>query len=144
MTSPPASGSLMESIEEDGGALAAIEDGTFASALADAAYRQSLAVEAGEKVVVGVNRFPAETEPLEVFRVSPDVEASQVAAVRAVRERRDGAAVSAALARLRDDADNGRSVMPSTIDAVKAYATIGEIVAVLKEVHGAWQPSANF
>lgn len=135
---------LMESIEEDGGALAAIEDGTFASALADAAYRQSLAVEAGEKVVVGVNRFPAETEPLEVFRVSPDVEASQVAAVRAVRERRDGAAVSAALARLRDDADNGRSVMPSTIDAVKAYATIGEIVAVLKEVHGAWQPSANF
>lgn len=135
---------LLEEIEQRGGALAAIESGAFADELADAAYRQALAVECGDKVVVGVNRFPAATEPLEVFALDPAVESSQVAAVRAVRERRDGPAVESALAALRAAATAGETVMPATIAAVQAYATVGEIVGVLREVHGAWTPSARF
>lgn len=135
---------LMEEIAAAGGALAAIDSGAFADELAEAAYRHALAVESGTKVVVGVNRFPAPSEPLEVFQLDPSVEQSQRASVAAVRERRDAPAVARALTQLRADAAAGLSVMPATISAVRAYATIGEIVAVLKEVHGAWQPSSRF
>jgi methylmalonyl-CoA mutase N-terminal domain/subunit len=136
--------SLLERIEERGGALAGIDSGQFARDLADAAYEHALAIERGERTVVGVNRFPAESEPLEVFRVDPAVEASQVQAVKEVRASRDGGAVEAALGRLREDVAAGRSVMPATIEAVKAYATIGEIVGVLREAFGPWTPTAAF
>lgn len=136
--------SLMEDIEERGGALEAINSGRFARDLAEAAYRHSQAVESGERVVVGVNRFPSETEPLEVFAIDPGTEQAQVDAVRGLRSTRDQAAVDAALARLAEDVSAGRSVMPATIVAVKAYATLGEVVAVLRERLGSWRPSAEF
>lgn len=136
--------SLMEDIEERGGALEAINSGRFARDLAEAAYRHSQAVESGERVVVGVNRFPSETEPLEVFAIDPGTEQAQVDAVRRLRQTRDQAAVDAALARLAEDVAAGRSVMPATIEAVKAYATLGEVVAVLRESLGSWRPSAEF
>ncbi len=135
---------LIEQIEERGGALACIEDGEFARELADSAYERALAVERGERTVVGVNRFPAESEPLEVFRIDEAAEEAQVRAVTDVRARRDAAAVEAALLRLRADAQAGRSVMPATIEAVAAYVTIGEVVAVLRDVYGDWVPSAAF
>ncbi|MFZ2503458.1 MAG: acyl-CoA mutase large subunit family protein, partial [Nocardioides sp.] len=118
---------LLADIDEQGGALACIDSGLFARELGDAAYRQALAIDSGQKVVVGVNRFPAPAEPLEVFRVDEAVERDQTEAVRSVRATRDGAAVEAALARLAEDVAAGRSVMPATIEAVRAYATIGEI-----------------
>ena len=136
--------SLMEDVEERGGALEAINSGRFARDLAEAAYRHSQAVESGERVVVGVNRFPSETEPLEVFAIDPGTEQAQVDAVRGLRSARDQAAVDAALARLAEDVGAGRSVMPATIEAVKAYATLGEVVAVLRESLGSWRPSAEF
>jgi methylmalonyl-CoA mutase N-terminal domain/subunit len=135
---------LLEHIEGRGGALACIESGEFARELSDAAYRHTLAVESGDRVVVGVNRFPAEAEPLEVFRIDPASEAEQVKAVQDVRARRDAAAVKVALERLRGDVAEGRSVMPATIEAVRAYATIGEIVDVLRDAHGGWVPSSTF
>ena len=67
-----------------------------------------------------------------------------MAAVKALRDGRDQERVDAALHHLRDDAAAGRSVMAATIEAVKAYATIGEIVAVLRDVHGSWTPTAAF
>ena len=134
----------LEQIEERGGALPCIESGELARELADSAYELALSVERGERTVVGVNRFPAETEPLEVFRIDEAAEEAQVKAVADVRGRRDSAAVEAALGRLRDDAREGRSVMPATIEAVSAYATIGEVMAVLRDVHGAWAPSSAF
>jgi methylmalonyl-CoA mutase N-terminal domain/subunit len=79
-----------------------------------------------------------------VFRIDPASEAAQVKAVQEVRARRDQGAVDAALARLRADVAAGDSVMPATIEAVRAYATIGEIVAVLREAFGGWVPSATF
>jgi methylmalonyl-CoA mutase N-terminal domain/subunit len=135
---------LLEHIEGRGGALACIESGEFARELSDAAYRHTLAVESGDRVVVGVNRFPASAEPLEVFRIDPASEAEQVKAVQDVRARRDAAAVKVALERLRGDVAEGRSVMPATIEAVRAYATIGEIVDVLRDAHGGWVPSSTF
>lgn len=135
---------LLAQIEERGGALACIADGTFGRELAEAAYRHTLAVESGERVVVGVNRFPAQTEPLEVFRLDENAERSQAKFVAEVRERRDGAAVEAALGRLAEAAREGTSVMPATIEAVKTYATIGEIVTVLRDVHGSWTRTNTF
>jgi methylmalonyl-CoA mutase, N-terminal domain len=135
---------LMRSIEDRGGALACIESGWFARELADAAYRQTQAVESGERVVIGVNRFPSETEPLEVFALDPDVEAAQIAAVAKVRADRDSEAVESALAALREVAEGGDNVVPATLAAVRAYATIGEIVSVLRSVHGNWHPTATF
>lgn len=137
-------GELMEQIESRGGALACIDSGEFSRELSDAAYRHALSVESGRRTVVGVNRFPAETEPLEVFQIDPEAEAAQVRSVKGVKERRNAAAVARALGRLRDDVTAGRSVMPATIEAARAYATIGEIVDVLREVHGAWVPSSAF
>lgn len=129
----------IERIEAAGGALVGIESGAFADALADGAYALTQAIEAGEKVVVGLNRFPSAAEPLEVFRIDEAAERAQVESLAALRDRRDGDAVAAALTRLREDASAGRSVMPATIEAISAYATIGEICAVLRDVHGSWR-----
>ena len=129
----------IERIEATGGALQGIESGAFADALADGAYALTQAIESGEKVVVGLNRFPAAAEPLEVFRIDAAAERAQVDSLVALRAGRDSAAVDAALARLREDAAAGRTVMPATIEAISAYATIGEICGVLREVHGSWR-----
>ena len=135
---------LLGEIEERGGALACIESGWFAGVLADAAYQITQAVESGDRTVVGVNRFPASSEPLEVFTIDPEVEAGQARSVAEVRARRDEAAVDTALSALREAACAGDNVMPSTVEAVQAYATIGEVVDVLRSVYGSWKPSENF
>jgi methylmalonyl-CoA mutase N-terminal domain/subunit len=101
-------------------------------------------VESGERAVIGVNRFPSETEPLEVFAVDPDVEAAQIAAVGKVRADRDDAAVESALSALREAAEGRVNVVPATVAAVRVYATIAEIVSVLRSVHGSWHPTAAF
>jgi len=134
----------LHEIEERGGALACIESGWFARRLSDAAYELAREVESGERIVVGVNKYAAPTEPLEVFAADPGTEESQVRAVREVRGRRDPRAVEAALADLRDAAAAGENVVPATVAAVKAYATVGEVVGVLRDVHGTWVPSATF
>ena len=135
---------LLDDIEQRGGALACIESGWFAKELSDAAYRLTQEVEAGERIVVGVNRFPADTEPLEPFRIDPAVEGAQAESVRRLRAARDQAAVEAALAELRAVAASGANIVPATVHAVSAYATLGEVVDVLCEVHGSWRPSAAF
>jgi methylmalonyl-CoA mutase N-terminal domain/subunit len=131
-------------IDRRGGALACIESGWFAQQLADAAYEHMIDVESGARVVIGVNQHRSPTEPLDVFAVDPAMEAAQVAAVRAVRANRNQAAVDAALADLHTAAIAGRNVMEPTIAAVQAYATVGEVVAVLRDVHGGWTPTAAF
>jgi len=131
-------------VERRGGALACIESGFFARELADSAYRRTQAVERGERVVVGVNRYQSESPPLEVFTVDPAQEAEQQAAVRAVRARRDAAASRRALADLAEAARSGDNVVPACVAAVRAYATVGEVVAALRQAYGSWRPSADF
>jgi methylmalonyl-CoA mutase N-terminal domain/subunit len=135
---------VMDDVQKRGGALACIENGWFARELADAAYEHAREVEAGDRVVVGVNRYASEPEPLEVFRIDPAVESSQAGAVSGLRAERDAGAVTTALEDLRRAAMAGENVMPPTIDAVRAYATIGEVVGVLRSVHGEWRPVAAF
>ena len=134
----------LDDVEERGGALACIANGFFAEQLSEAAYSLAREIESGERVVVGVNRYPAPTEPLEVFQVDPGMEAAQVATLRDVRARRDGARVEAALNALAETARAGDNVMPACVEAVSAYATVGEIVAVLREIHGDWRPAVAF
>jgi methylmalonyl-CoA mutase N-terminal domain/subunit len=134
----------MADIARRGGALHCIESGYLSRELADAAYRRTQAVESGERVVVGVNRFPAPSDPLEVFTVDPALEAGQAAAVRAVRARRDEQRVRAGLADLHDAAQAGENVVPACVSAVSAYATVGEIVQTLRKTYGPWRPAADF
>lgn len=131
-------------VERRGGALRCIESGWFAAELSDAAYEHAREVESGERAVVGVNRHPSATEPLEVFAVDPGLEKERAEGLAALRERRDGRAVAAALAAVHDAAAAGDNVLPPCVDAVRAYATIGEVVARLREVHGSWTPSTTW
>ena len=131
-------------VERRGGALACIDSGYFAEQLSDAAYTLACEVESGERVVVGVNRYPSETEPLEVFRLDQGMQAAQVAAVQRLRQSRDSTRVEAALRALGETARAGANTVPACVEAVTAYATVGEIVAVLRGVHGEWRPAGTF
>jgi methylmalonyl-CoA mutase N-terminal domain/subunit len=128
---------LIERIEAMGGALVAIERGFPQREIHEAAYRTQRAIESGEQVVVGVNRFRAEHEaPIPVFHVDEQVEREQVERLRAVRERRDAGVVAAALAALEAAARGGDNLVPPVLAAVEAYASIGEICRTLVGVFG--------
>jgi methylmalonyl-CoA mutase, N-terminal domain len=129
----------LSDIEERGGSLACIRSGWFVEQLSEAAYAQQQAVESGAVPVIGVNRYASAPEPIEVFAVDPALEADQVAAVQGVRARRDPDAVRKALAGLREAAASGANVVEPSVIAVRAYATVGEIVGVLRDVHGSWR-----
>jgi methylmalonyl-CoA mutase N-terminal domain/subunit len=127
----------LDKIDAMGGALAAIERGFQQREIHEAAYRTQREIEAGTQVVVGVNRFRTsggEIPP--IFRVNEAVQEAQIAALRAVRARRDAARVLAALAALREAAAVNANLMPLILDAVEAYASIGEIAGTLAQIFG--------
>ena len=127
----------IDRIEAMGGALAAVERGFQQREIHEAAYRTQRAIEAGRQVVVGLNRFRnAEEPPVPTFRVDPAVQQEQVARLAAVRARRDAARVRAALAALGDAARGRDNLMPPIVEAVEAYATLGEIASALVAVFG--------
>ena len=134
----------MAAIERRGGALACIDSGYLQSALGDSAYEYSKAVDSGERTVIGVNRFTSAAAPFEVFALDPASEAEQVANLLEVRARRDNAAVQAALADLEAAARAAENIVPACVTAVSAYATVGEIVDVLRGIYGRWQPTNTF
>ena len=127
-------------IEAMGGAVAAI--GHMKARLVDSNARRIARIESGETVVVGVNRWTeGEESPLMadsggILVVDPAVEAEQCARLAAWRAQRDGAAVAAALKRLREAAKSGANVMPASIEAARAGATTGEWAAQMRQVHG--------
>jgi methylmalonyl-CoA mutase, N-terminal domain len=130
---------FMDGVDENGGVMAGIEDGSLERAIADSAYEQQRRIESGEDVVVGVNRFvqeDAEPEEQEVFVVGPDVIGRQLARLEAIRAERDDDRVEHALARLREVATGEANTMPAILDAVRAYATVGEISSALADVFG--------
>jgi methylmalonyl-CoA mutase N-terminal domain/subunit len=103
-------------------------------------------VESGKRVVVGVNRYEDPQErPIELLEIEPALERKQIERVRALRSRRDSAAVEQTLARLRSDAAaDGVNLMPAIIDASKAYATMGEMCESLRDVWGVWTETPVF
>jgi len=135
---------LLAEIESRGGALACIESGWFQDEIAGSAYRQAQAVEAGEKPVIGVNRFASPSEPIAVFRSDPAGEQRQRDSLRALRERRSQSDVTRCLDLVESAARSGANVVPACVEAVKVYATVGEIVGRLRAVFGEWRPSGAF
>ncbi|WP_328927272.1 methylmalonyl-CoA mutase family protein [Streptomyces sp. NBC_00190] len=133
---------LMRRVEAQGGAVAAIEAGFQKGEIERNAYRIAQETESGERVVVGVNRFALEREePYEPLRVDPEIEARQCAALARLRAERDGAAVSAALAAVREAAGGTENVLYPMKEALRARATVGEVCGALREVWGAYEPA---
>jgi methylmalonyl-CoA mutase, N-terminal domain len=134
---------IIGKVDEMGGALAAVREGYYQRAISQGAYREACAIESGEQVVVGVNRFQLdEQQPVPTFRVDPGAAERQIAKLSAVRARRDAAAVEQTLNRLRQCCREGGNVMPAIVDCVKVYATIGEIADVWREVFGVYVPES--
>ncbi len=136
----------LDRILELGGVLAAVESGYLKSALVASLAARRARLEAGDDVVVGVNRFTStEPSPLTaagaapIERIDPAVERAAVAAVREWRAGRDHDAVAAALARLRKDAESPVNLMPATLECVRVGVTTGEWAGVLREVFGEYR-----
>jgi methylmalonyl-CoA mutase N-terminal domain/subunit len=129
---------LLERIESKGGALGAIERGEIQAEIQESAYRFQREVESGERVIVGVNRFQSEAEeaPSEILRIDPQLERQQVERLRALRTRRAPAPWKASLDGVAERARAGGNLMPAIIDAVSAWATVGEIAGCLRQVFG--------
>ena len=132
---------ILEEIEAMGGSVRAIERGYMQRIIQEEAYRFQREVEEGNRVVVGVNRFSdSEEQRTPIFRVNPEAAANQMAKLAAVRARRSSQAVGQALIRLREAALGKENLVEPILDAVKAYATIGEICGLLREVFGEYKP----
>ncbi|MFT4945104.1 MAG: methylmalonyl-CoA mutase N-terminal domain/subunit, partial [Halovenus sp.] len=126
------------------GVLTGIEQGYFQREIQEAAYEYQQRVEAGDETVVGVNAYETEedTEP-ELLTVDESVQEHQRDRLDAVKRDRDDEAVTAALAGLETATENGENVMPAIIDAVKSYATVGEIMSVFEDEFGSYQETIS-
>jgi methylmalonyl-CoA mutase N-terminal domain/subunit len=131
----------IDRVEDMGGAVAAIESGYMQAEIQEAAVRQQQDIESGRRVVVGVNRFRSDEEPEPViFRVNTELARSQIERLQRVRAKRDAAAAGAALRRLHETARGEDNLMPAILDAVRAYATLGEICGELRKAWGEYRP----
>ena len=133
---------LLDRIDAMGGALSAIESGFIQGQIQDAAYRAQQAIDAGETVVVGVNRYGAgtpATAEIDVFRIDPQMEQLQCGRVRAVRAGRDDARWREALAAVETAAQGSTNLVPPIIAAVEGGATLGEIAETLRRVFGEYR-----
>ena len=131
----------IDRVEDMGGSVAAIESGYMQSEIQEAAVAQQQAIESGERVVVGVNKFRSAEEPEPtIFRVNTEVARAQVERLARVRAERDGAAAQAALGRLGQAARGTENLMPAILEAVRAYTTLGEICGELRTVWGEYRP----
>ena len=128
---------LIEQIDRAGGMLSAIERGTVQRQIQESAYRDQQAIERGERVVVGVNRYQAdEPNRIALLRIDPESERRQADAVRELRRTRDASAWQAAMTGVEHAARNGSNLVPPIVTAVLARATLGEIADALRRVFG--------
>ena len=132
---------IIEEIDAMGGSIAAIESGWMQARIAESAYRAQQAVERGEHIVVGVNRFAESPSGAEIGlqRIDEHVEREQVERLASFRAARDSASVARHLARLRVAAGSNENLMPYFVDAVDADVTLGEICNVLRDVFGTYR-----
>lgn len=130
---------LISKIDDMGGAIAATESGYIQKEIEESARRFQKEVESGDKVVVGVNKYEIEEDletDTDIFSFNPEVERVQKAKLSHLMDERDSDAVASTLRGVRDAASGNENLMPPFLDAVKAYATIGEICDVLRECFG--------
>ena len=130
---------LIERIDELGGAVEAIEQGFTQHEIEEAAFEFERQVEAGERVIVGLNRFEeGEEEDVEIHRLDPEAERRQIERTRRVRAERDAAAAEAALARVREAAGGDANLLPPMREALAARCTVGEVCNALREEFGTY------
>ena len=124
-------------IEEMGGAVRGIENGYFRREIARSAYEINRQIEKGERVVVGVNQFiDEEANPIEILKVDRALEQKQKERLKTLKRDRNNAAVKQTLQAVRKAAENHENLVPSLIEAVRVYATVGEMCDALREVYG--------
>ena len=132
---------LMEDVRARGGMARCIEEGYIQQLVLQEAYKHSMAVESGERKVVGENIFASAEEPppTRLYQHNPGALTEQMERLNEVRSRRSEADVRRAVKRLRDAAATQDNVMPYTLECVRAYATVGEVMGALREVFGTYQ-----
>ena len=133
----------IDRIDELGGIIRAIELGYPQKEIAEAAYHYQQQLDRGDKIVVGVNKYQLESEPpLEILRISPEIEPKQAQRVRERKQARNATAVHAALAAVKRAAADGTNLMPVIIDAVQQECSVGEISDVFRDVFGVYRDPA--
>ncbi|HAI86876.1 MAG TPA: methylmalonyl-CoA mutase [Firmicutes bacterium] len=135
----------IQRIDEIGGAPAAIERGFIQAEIEESAYRYQMEIESGQRKIVGLNDFQIEEErPSGLLKVDPAVGDLQCRKLEELRAKRDGATVEASLAALKRAAEGSDNLMPHILDAVRAYATLGEMCGVLRDVFGEYKPTVAY
>ena len=135
----------IHSIDEMGGALGALDNGFQIREIHESAYHLQQQVEMGERVVVGVNAYRSEAPPIEdIQRIDPEQTRRQLARLRRVRNERDGELLDQALGHLKEVAESGGNTVPAILQAVEAYATVGEISDTFRSVFGEQREFAPF
>jgi methylmalonyl-CoA mutase N-terminal domain/subunit len=131
----------IQKIDDMGGAIAAIEKGFLQKEIADSAYRHQREVDEKKRIIVGCNEYTIEEEecPIKLLRVDPKVEKEQVARLQKLKRDRDNRKVKEVLEKLHYATEKDENLMPIIIEAVKAYATLGEITEVLRKVYGEYK-----
>jgi methylmalonyl-CoA mutase N-terminal domain/subunit len=132
----------IEKIDAMGGMVSAIEKSYPQREIADAAYRYQVAIDRREKIIVGVNEYVTEEKPIDILEIDETVAVRQAERLRRVRGGRSNDEVNRCLLKLRRAAKGTENLMPSIYEAVKAYATVGEICDVFREVFGTYQEVA--
>ena len=131
---------LINKIDELGGAPLAIEKGYIQQEIMDSAYKYQKEIENDERIIVGVNKFKIEEEPMKgLLRVDPEVGERQKGKIGELKERRDNEKVKVTLEALRNACESDENVMPYIIEAVESYATLGEVCGVMREVFGEYK-----
>ena len=129
-------------IDAMGGMVRAIESGYPQREIQQSAYEYQQSIERGDRIVIGVNRFVEETRAVPpLLRIDPEIERTQVERLVALRARRDAARVKATLDAVEQAARSNGNLMPAILDAVKSYATVGEISDALRRAFGEYQES---
>ncbi len=131
---------LIERIDKMGGAVEAINKGFIQQEIQDSAYKYQVSVENKEQLVVGVNAFETEgAPPTDLLEVDPEVQANQLEKIKSLKQRRDSKQVKKALEAVAEAANKGDNLFPPVLEAVRAYATLGEICGELRQVFGEYQ-----
>jgi methylmalonyl-CoA mutase N-terminal domain/subunit len=133
-------------IEDMGGVVAGIESGFFQREIAEAASRYQEEIDTRRRVIVGVNEFVEEDEKLEIpiLRIDPRYEREQIERIQKVREERDAARFNSSMESLRAAIRTGENLMEPVLDCVRAYATVGEMVQLMKDEYGTWREPEIF
>ncbi len=131
---------LIERIDKMGGAVEAINKGFIQQEIQDSAYKYQLSVEHKDQIVVGVNAFETEgVPPADLLEVDPEVQKNQSEKIKSLKQKRDTEQVNKALEAVAAAAKTGENLFPPVLDAVRAYATLGEICGELRQVFGEYQ-----